>query len=62
MASPNPVTDERKMKNKDKIKLAKTKNPGDSCALRMWLLAKNKGSKGELLISNFLPETRLFWD
>jgi len=61
MASPNPVTDERKMKNKDTTKLAKTKNPVDSCVLRMAFVADNNSSAGQLLISNFLLRTRLFW-
>jgi hypothetical protein len=34
MASPNPETDERNMKSKDK-KIGKIKNPGDSYILRM---------------------------
>jgi hypothetical protein len=34
MASPNPETDERNMKSKDK-KNSKIKNPGDSYILRM---------------------------
>jgi hypothetical protein len=35
MASQNPETDERNMKNKDNKKLAEIKNPGDSYILRM---------------------------
>jgi len=62
MASPNPETDERNMKNKDNTKLAKIKNPADSCVLRMPFVAENNSSTRQLFTSIFFMETRLFWD
>ena len=62
MASPNPETDERNMKNKDNIKLAKIKKLEDSCVLRVPFAVKNISSAGQLLTSIFFMATRLFWD
>jgi hypothetical protein len=62
MASPNPVSDERKMKDKDKTKLAKIKNPRESYIPEMAFPVENNSSSGQLLISNLLLETRLFRD
>jgi hypothetical protein len=56
MASPNPETDERNMKNKDNTKLAKIKNPADSCVLRMPFLAENTRSVRQLFRSIFFRE------
>jgi hypothetical protein len=62
MVSPEPVTDERNMSDKDKTKFAKIENPGDWCILRMAFTAENNSSTGRLLMSNFVSYIRLFWD
>jgi len=62
MASPNPETDERNMKNKDNTKLAKIKKLVDSCVLRVPFAAENISSAGQLLTNIFFTGTRLFWD
>jgi len=61
MENPNPEADERNMKNKDNTKLARTKNPGDWCVLWKAFLTEKNSSTRQLLMSNFFPETRLFW-
>jgi hypothetical protein len=50
------------MKDKDKTKLAKIKNPGESYIPEMAFPVENNSSSSQLLISNLLLETRLFWD
>jgi hypothetical protein len=61
MASPNPETDERNMKNKDNTKLAKIKNSADSCVLRMPFVAEKTIFAAQLFTSIFFTGTRLFW-